>query len=99
MSLKVMSRVWSDYPGAGEEMLLALAIADRADDTGRCPPTLISELAVAIKSDSNGVNMILGKMVCRGWLDEADLTDVDEEDMDPQIAWQINQQWINAGTL
>lgn len=97
MSLKVISRVWSDYPRGGMEMMLALVLADRADDSGYCPLVSLSELARAIREDANDVNRLLAEMRWRDWLDEVERVEVDEYDNDPSIAWQINKFWIETG--
>lgn len=38
MSIKEMSRVWSDSPERGNDLLLLLALADNASDSGYCYP-------------------------------------------------------------
>ncbi len=40
MSIAVMTKVWASYPGAGSELLAMLALADWADDNGRCWPSM-----------------------------------------------------------
>lgn len=42
MSVKVLSRVWDDFPGHGSELLALLALADWSDDDGRCWPSITS---------------------------------------------------------
>lgn len=42
MSIRVMSRVWDDFPGGGSELLALLALADWSDDDGRCYPSIAS---------------------------------------------------------
>lgn len=40
MSIAIMTRVWATSPRRGVELLIELAIADFADDQGRCWPAI-----------------------------------------------------------
>ena len=40
MSVRVLAKVWDHFPGGGSELLLLLALADWADDAGRCWPAM-----------------------------------------------------------
>lgn len=40
MSVRIMSMVWSGFPGSGSELLVCLALADWSDDDGRCWPSM-----------------------------------------------------------
>lgn len=40
MSVRISSAVWNGYPGGGSDLLALLALADWADDEGRCFPSM-----------------------------------------------------------
>lgn len=40
MSVRVLAKVWDHFPGGGSELLVLLALADWADDVGRCWPSM-----------------------------------------------------------
>lgn len=42
MSMKILSRVWEEFPGDGSELLAMLALADWSDDNGQCFPSISS---------------------------------------------------------
>lgn len=42
MAVRILSLVWDGYPGGGTELLALLALANWADDDGRCWPSIAS---------------------------------------------------------
>lgn len=68
MSIRLMSEVWSRYDGSGNELLLALAIADFADDTGRSIYPSVATLAKKTRQSERTVQRQLRTMEDRGWI-------------------------------
>jgi len=68
MSVHVMSQVFQRYPSGGGEMLLALALADHADDEGRRIYPAVATLAQKTRQSERTVQYQLRKMEKEGWL-------------------------------
>jgi hypothetical protein len=68
MSVSVMTLVWKSYPGAGSELLLMLALGDRADDEGGSLFPSVKMLAQKTRLSERQVQRILRNMESEGWL-------------------------------
>lgn len=68
MSVRMMSMVWQHYRGSGGEMLLALALADHADETGAQIFRGVEGLAEKTRQSVRAVQRQLRVMEEAGWL-------------------------------
>jgi len=68
MSVKMMSMVFERYPNGGGERVLALALADHADDGGGKIWPSVELLAKKTLQSERTVQYQLRKMVLMGWL-------------------------------
>lgn len=68
MSVRVMTAVFDRYPNGGGEMLLALSLADHADDNGRGIKTSVQALAKKTRQSVRSVKYQLKQMRSFGWL-------------------------------
>lgn len=68
MSVKVMTAVFERYPEGGGEMLLALALADHADDDGTHIFPSVQTMATKTRQSKRAVQYQLEKMQKSGWL-------------------------------
>lgn len=68
MSIDVMSMVFKRYPRAGNERLLALAIADAADHDGTHVFPAVSTLAAMSAQSERSVQRLIHEMLAAGWL-------------------------------
>lgn len=68
MSVEVMSMVFKRYPNGGGEMLLALALADHANDQGTGIYPSIASLAEKTRQSVRAVQYQLRAMEASGWL-------------------------------
>ncbi len=68
MSIKIMSMVFERYPNGGGEMLLALSLADFAEDDGTRVFPSIKQLAEKTRQSERTVQYQLRKMEESGWL-------------------------------
>ncbi|MGY1490736.1 helix-turn-helix domain-containing protein [Methylobacillus pratensis] len=68
MSVLMMAQVFKRYPNGDGEMLLALAIADHADDEGENIYPSVKTLAEKTRQSERTVQRYLRKMVEIGWL-------------------------------
>ena len=62
MSIKVMSIIWERSERSGSELLLLLALADHADDSGACYPS-VSRLAAKTRMSERSVQYMLRSLV------------------------------------
>lgn len=67
MSIKVSSQVWEGLPKAGSELLTMLALADWADDNGRCFPAM-ETIAKKIRLSRSQAQRITHKLIEDGYL-------------------------------
>lgn len=68
MSIKIMSAVFERYPNGGGEMLLALALADHADEDGNNIFPSVKQLAAKTRQSERTVQYQLRRMEESGWL-------------------------------
>ena len=66
MSLKAMTWVWEHSPAAGTELLVLLAIADNADDTGANAYPSTDTLARKTRLDTRTVQRVIRRLADRG---------------------------------
>lgn len=67
MSVRIISAVWDGFPGSGSELLALLALADWADDEGRCFPS-ISAIARKIRLKERQAQRIVHKLIDDGFI-------------------------------
>ena len=68
MSIKVMDMVWRNFPGAGSELLVMLAMADWCDDAGMNLFPSIATVAKRIRSSESQARRVLHKLVKANWM-------------------------------
>ena len=68
MSIGIMDKVFQRYPNGGGEMLLALALADHADDDGTSIYPSVKKLAAKTRQSERTVQYQLRRMEASGWL-------------------------------
>ncbi len=97
MSVEVMSAVFKRYPNGGGEMLLALALADRARDDGVLMQIdSVAELARKTRQTERGVQIQLRRMCEMGWLH---LVRQSDGGRGRSSVYRIDQAWINGSAL
>lgn len=93
MSVLVMSMVFKRYPVGGNEMTLALALADHCNDDGENIFPTVAAMAEKTRQSVRSVQRILGKMLADGWL-------ILEGKRDASHAapnqYRINPAWLNG---
>lgn len=65
MSVRVMSKVWEKAPYSGGTLLVLLALADWADDDGRCYPK-IEKVAKKARLTKSGTKFCLKRLILDG---------------------------------
>lgn len=65
-----MTLVWKHYPEGGSELLLALALADWADDQGGHIFPSVATMAAKTRQSDRNVQYLLAKMKEVGWLEQ-----------------------------
>lgn len=68
MSIKIMSMIWEDGPEGPTERFLLLALADIADDRGKCWPS-VERIAQRCCMSERNARRILRKLEETGWLE------------------------------
>ena len=68
MSIKIMTQVWSRLNCGGGELLLALAIADIANDDGERIYPSVEKLAIKSRQGHRTVQRQLKEFRAKGWL-------------------------------
>ena len=91
MSIKLMSLVFEHYPRGGGEMLLALALADHADDDGTGIFRSHSKLALKIRQSERNVINHLNRMLSDGWIEN-----IRAGGGRTVSEYRISSDWINA---
>lgn len=69
MSLAAIRAVLHRYPAGGSELLVAVVLADFADDTGQNIAPGMKEIARRCRIQERGVLRYLKKMLACGWLE------------------------------
>lgn len=96
MSIKLMTAVWDRYPVGGNEMALALVLADHAsDEGGRIWPGL-ALMAHKTRTSRATVQRMLRNMQARGWLELVRAASGREGDTNE---YRIAAAWIAGGAL
>lgn len=67
MSIKVMTEVWDEAPFKGGDLLVLLALADFANDDGRCYPA-VETIARKTRLTTRAVQLAMREMAAEGWL-------------------------------
>ena len=67
MSVRIISAVWDGFPGGGSELLALLALADWADDEGRCFPS-ISAISRKVRLKERQAQRIVHKLIDDGFI-------------------------------
>jgi Helix-turn-helix domain len=68
MSVVAQAHVWKRYPGSGAELLLAVALADCADDAGGCIYPSVETMALKTRQSERTVQRQIQAMCKMGWL-------------------------------
>ncbi len=96
MSIKMMNLVFERYTGSGNEMVLALAIADYANDEGKGIYPALSTLAHKSRQSESSARRQIKAMLEAGWLIRVNRglggRSVTNE-------YQINPEWIKGVNL
>lgn len=93
MSIKVMTAVFDRYPNGGSEMLLALALADHANDDGTRIYPGIKHLAEKTRQTERNVQKLLRKMQDMGWLIAVGYTNGGRS---LHTEYRISSEWIKG---
>lgn len=96
MSVKVMTAVFERYPVGGGEMILALALADHANDDGTRVFPSIESLMAKTRQARRTVQYQLRRMEESGWLI---LVNSGNGGRNQHREYRINLDWINGGEL
>jgi len=96
MSVAVMGEVFKRYPSGGNEMLLALALADHASDDGKRIFPSVEALANKVRVSERTVQRLLIKMVDDGWLQ---IVRDSSGGRGQTRHYRINPAWINGDKL
>lgn len=67
MSIKIMSKVWDIEGIDSSECLVLIALADHADDQGRCYPS-IARLSKRTKLSDRGVQKVISRLIEKGFI-------------------------------
>ena len=68
MSIKIMSQVWETGPAKQSHLLVMLALADYANDSGTCWPSMAS-IAAKARVTERGARKIVRELEALGWLE------------------------------
>lgn len=96
MSVKVMSACWERYPNGGGELLLALALADHADDNGENVYPSVESLSRKTRQSKRTVQYQLRSMQDRGWLQ---LVSHEGGGRGRSREYRINPDWIKGAEI
>jgi hypothetical protein len=67
MSIRVMARIWDDFPGDGPELLAMLAMGDMANDEGHCWPSMAT-IAKKIRRSRSQAQRVLHSLIEQGFI-------------------------------
>ena len=67
MSLKALTWVWQNGPQDQSELLVLLALADHADDAGRCFPSMVG-IGQKARMTDRGARNVVRRLEVAGWL-------------------------------
>lgn len=67
MSLRVMATVWDAFPDGGSELLALLALADWADDEGRCWPSMAA-IAKKTRLSRSQSQRVIHRLIAGGFI-------------------------------
>lgn len=98
MSVRVMAEVWSRLDCGGSELLLALALADYANDDGENVYPSVATLARKTRQSVRTVQRQLADFRRCGWL-LVDALDVAEGGRGRSARYQINPHWLKGDKL
>lgn len=93
MSIKIMTMVFDRYPNGGGEMLLALSLADFADDNGTSVYPSIKQLSEKTRQSERSVQYQLRKMEESGWLV---LVNSGNGGRNQRREYRISPEWIKG---
>ena len=93
MSIRLMTAVFDRYPNGGGEMLLALSLADFADDDGTRVFPSIKQLAEKTRQSERTVQYQLRRMEESGWLI---LVNSGNGGRNQRREYVINPDWIKG---
>lgn len=96
MSVSVMSEVFKRYPHGEGEMLLALALADHADDNGEHIWPGVRLLAEKTRQSERSVQRQLRKMEQEEWLIKVSVRKVGRGQT---VEYRINPAWLKGDNL
>lgn len=96
MSVRLMAEVWARYEGTGNELLLALAIADFAADDGRSIYPSIATLANKTRQSERTVQRQLRAMEESGWIS---VVGNENGGRNNTRIYQVSPSWIKGDSL
>lgn len=67
MSVKLISWAWENGPKDGVDLLVLLALADFADDAGRCYPS-VKTIAEKARMTERGAQKVIRRLESAGWI-------------------------------
>lgn len=67
MSVRVMARIWDDFPGDGPELLAMLAMGNMANDEGHCWPSMAT-IAKKIRRSRSQAQRVLHSLIEQGFI-------------------------------
>ncbi len=91
-----MSACWERYPNGGGELLLALALADHADDNGENVYPSVESLSRKTRQSKRTVQYQLRNMQDRGWLQ---LVSHEGGGRGRSREYRINPDWIKGAEI
>lgn len=95
VSQAVIQAVFHRYPAGGGELLVAVVLADFADDDGQNIAPGIKEIARRSRIQERGVLRYLKKMLASGWLERVGPAG---GGLGSVRRYRINPEWMADGT-
>ncbi|MEO6080645.1 MAG: helix-turn-helix domain-containing protein [Steroidobacteraceae bacterium] len=96
VSIKIMSLVWDRFDASGGELLLALALADFADENGGSIWPSVNTLMRKTRQSRRTVQRQLADLRARHWLLVDDL-DIEGGGRGRTALYHISQEWLKGG--